>query len=526
MPLTNPVDDVLLRLAEKFAPTPSAYLGRPVEWVRERANEHLTSDQQRICYSVVENRYTAVPSCHDAGKSFSVSRLAAWWIDSHPLGEALVVSTAPTASQVGSIVWREIGTVHRKVGLPGYITGDNKWKIEHPGSKADEIGIGRKPADYDPAGFQGLHRRYVLVIIDEAGGVPKMLFDAVDSIATNKNARVVAIGNPDDPSSHFATICQPGSGWNVLRINGLRQPTMTKEALEEYPALRQLMISKGIPPASEYLPPDLFEMLIDPLWVDERIKRWGIDSPLFQSKVLGEFPTVANDSLIHPHWIELAKARELEPKQMLSRLGVDVARYGKDRTILVLRQGGHCRVIVERAYGPVTETAGLVVQEQTKLRDAGYRMPTANVDDTGVGGGVVDILQEQRMPVQPIVAGEAAHGAQLMPNGKPRFFNRRAELMWNMREAFAGPSGTGEDGWLDIDPFDLDLHAQLTNIKYKVNRFGQIQVESKDEMSKRGLPSPDRADALSYSLAPDETKLRGKARPDKMITGDLLDVKW
>ena len=86
------------------------------------------------------------------------------------------------------------------------------------------VAYGRKPADYDPAAFQGIHARYVLVIIDEAGGVPKSIFDAVDALATNIDARVVAVGNPDDPGSHFAAICKPGSGWHVETISAFDTP--------------------------------------------------------------------------------------------------------------------------------------------------------------------------------------------------------------------------------------------------------------------------------------------------------------
>jgi hypothetical protein len=136
----------------------------------------------------------------------TMSRLALWWIDVHPPVEAFVVTTAPTTPQVEAILWRYMGNAHKKGGLPGRITHDAKWYIGN-----ELVAYGRKPAAYDPAAFQGIHARYVLVIIDEAGGVPKSIFDAVDALATNIEARVVAVGNPDDPPSHFAIICKPGS---------------------------------------------------------------------------------------------------------------------------------------------------------------------------------------------------------------------------------------------------------------------------------------------------------------------------
>jgi hypothetical protein len=209
----------------------------------------------------------------------------------------------------------------------------------------------------------------------------------------------------------------------------------------------------------------------------------------------------------------------------MARQGVDVARYGTDHTIILLRQGGHARVVVDIPYGPVTQTAGEVVRVGEEIGGGiGLVLPVACVDDDGVGGGVVDILAEQGYPHVPILGGSSCK--QIMRNGKPRFINRRSELWWNLREALAGPSGTGEDGWLDIDPEDDMLAGQLTSIKYSVNRYGQIAVETKDQMAQRKLSSPDRADALCYSVCPDEARMTHRAMTSNMITGDLLTKKW
>ena len=142
-----------------------------------------------MAQSVVENRYSAFKASHDVSKSHTMSRLALWWIDVHPPGEAFVVTTAPTTPQVEAILWRYMGNAHKKAQLPGRITLDAKWYIGN-----ELVAYGRKPADYDPAAFQGIHARYVLVLIDEAGGVGKSIFDAVDPLATNVDARVVAVG--------------------------------------------------------------------------------------------------------------------------------------------------------------------------------------------------------------------------------------------------------------------------------------------------------------------------------------------
>jgi hypothetical protein len=263
--------------ADLLDPPENPYVRDPVGWVRDRLGEFMWSKQREIAESVVVNRYTAIKSAHDTGKSFTMSRLAAWWLDVHPIGEAFVVTTAPTTAQVEAILWREIGKAHRKGNLPGRITLDAKWYMGQ-----ELVAYGRKPADYDQAAFQGIHAKYVLVLLDEAVGIPKSLFDAVDALATNVNARVAAVANPYDPSSHFAQVCKPGSGWVVKRISAFDTPAYT----------------------GEKVPEELLPLLVSPEWVEERKIRWGVNSPIYQSKVLGEFPDISDDSLILPRWIE------------------------------------------------------------------------------------------------------------------------------------------------------------------------------------------------------------------------------
>jgi hypothetical protein len=192
--------------ADLLDPPKNPHVHDPVGWVSDRLGEFLWSKQREILEAVVHHRYVAVKSAHDTGKSHGASRAVAWWLDTRD--DPFATTTAPTTKQVHAILWRYMGNAHRKAGLPGRITLDAKWYVGN-----ELVAYGRKPADYNPAAFQGIHARYVLVIIDEAGGVPKSIFDAVDALATNIDARVVAVGNPDDPASHFAIICKPGSGW-------------------------------------------------------------------------------------------------------------------------------------------------------------------------------------------------------------------------------------------------------------------------------------------------------------------------
>lgn len=449
-------------LALRRPKPPSPYLNDPAGWVKDKLGEHLWSKQRDIAQSVVDNRRTAVKSCHDAGKSFIASRIAAWWIDIHEPGEAFVVSTAPTYKQVHAILWEEIRKAAKRAKnngnpFPGRILQSDEWKLAD-----DELaGYGRKPADQDEHGFQGIHRRYVLVIIDEACGVPDQLWTAVEAITTNADCRILAIGNPDDPNTEFGRNCKPGSGWTVHQISAFDTPNFSDEPVPD--ALRPLLLS--------------------PEWVDDKRKRWGEQSPRYVAKVLGDFPDIGEDTLISPKLIEAAQNRTLQPDDTDQRLGVDVARFGTDRTIIMKLAGSVARCVGSYAKLATTETTGHVVAiARDTLGEFEIR-----VDGVGVGGGVVDQLVEQGWAVVDMQSGAGALDVK-------HFANARAEWFWGLRQMF-------EDGDIDIDSDDDELAAHLGAIKYKYTARGQILIESKDEMRKRGLPSPDRADALMLAAA-------------------------
>ena len=444
----------------------SVYAADPVGFVEQALGEALWSKQRDILLSVRDHRRTAVKSCHDVGKSFIAARVVAWFLTTHAVGDAFVVTSAPTYSQVRAILWREIGRAHAKGNLPGQLN-QTEWFLG-----GELVAFGRKPADADMTSFQGLHAAAVLVVLDEACGIPKALWDAAETLITNDASRILAIGNPDDPATEFCQVCKPGSGWNLIQIDAFASPNFTDE------------------PVPEKLRP----LLIGPIWVEERRKKWGEGSPLWTAKVRGEFPDVAEDTLIPMAWIRAAMERDL-PDEGPCDLGVDVARFGSDMTVIgMLRANGRFRVRKSVSQRDTMAVAGLV---QVELRATAAR--TAKIDDTGVGGGVTDRLTELRRErdekgapvVAAGVAGIIVGSAALDPK---TFLNLRAELAWEVRERF-------RLGTIDIDPQDEELQAQLGSIRYEITSKGQIKIESKDDMKARGLPSPDRADCLMLASA-------------------------
>jgi len=430
--------------------TRELYAADPVHWVREVLGEELWSRQAEIARSVVAHRYTAVHACHDSGKSYAAARIACWWISTHPVGEAIVVTSAPTLDQVRAILWREMREAHAHGGLPGTMN-QMQWIIQRR-----IVGIGRKPADWDQAAFQGIHDHYVLVILDEASGLGEQLWTAAETLVTNDASRILAIGNPDDPVSHFAKVCKPGSGWNTIGISAFDTPNFS----------------------GEQVPDRIRPLLLSPAWVEEH-RRWGEDSPYWISKVLGRFPDRSDDALVPLSWIERARCAEL-PREGPTFLGVDVARYGAAQTVVMSWQGGVVRAVASRSHEDTMQTSGLVARALVETGAA-----FAVIDAVGVGGGVVDRLCEQDLPVIGVDAGWKTRDST-------RFLNARAEWYWGLREIF-------ERGEIDIDPADEELAQELSSVRYKHNSSGRIQIESKEDMRARGISSPDRADALMLS---------------------------
>jgi hypothetical protein len=152
--------------------------------------------------------------------------------------------------------------------------------------------------------------------------VPEWLWDATATLITNDASRRLAIGNPDDPTTRFETVCRPGSGWNVVQVSVFDTPNFT----------------------GERVPEQLRESLVGRAYVETAEREWGADSPLYISKVKGEFPEVADDVVITPKMVREAHERSL-PGLERGRFGMDVARFGPDETVIYRNRGGVIRLM-------------------------------------------------------------------------------------------------------------------------------------------------------------------------------------
>lgn len=431
----------------------------PTAWIEERLGETLWSKQREICDSVVANRKTTVPSCFASGKSYLAARLACWWIDTHPLGDAFVVTTATTMSQVKAVLWRELGRAHSKGNLPGRLN-QTEWWVVNPTSGVEElVAFGRKPQDTDQTALQGIHAPFVLIIIDEAAGVPATLYDAVESLIANEDSRILAIGNPEDGTSDFAKSVLPKSGWHVIKIRAWDTPNFSGEDVSTL--LKKSLISK--------------------IYVDEKRIKWGENSAMWKAKIEAEFPQSREDGLIPINLILAAQERTLEPGEP-NELGVDVGG-GTNKSVIAHRRGPVVRIL-KRTSDP--DTMGTCGEVAAILKDT--EATEAKVDEVGIGRGVRDRARELGLPVVGVNVGMQAKDNE-------HFANIRAEAYWGLRERF-------EAGDVDLPPKeeDDDLAAQLVELRFKRTSRGIIQIETKDEMRRRKVPSPDDADAVMLAF--------------------------
>lgn len=436
----------------------------PVAWLHERAKVETWSKQREIIESVRDHHNTAVHSCHEVGKSWIAAAAASWWLDTHPVGEARIVTTAPTQAQVEAILWNEINGFHDRAGLGGRLNLTEWYFGKYL------AGIGRKPSEHSPAAFQGLHARYLLVILDEAYGIPKLLWDAASTLAANEHSRILVIGNPDGPGE-FEDVCRDTSNWNVIHIGAFDTPNFTDEPVSTA----------------------LGDMLIHPRWQEERRRKWGETSALYQSKVLGLFPTGGDPYAVMPFdWLAKCKLTEF-PAGVPIEAGIDVGAGG-DRTVIRERRGlkaGRVRTFIDS--DPV-RTAG-----QLNLILGEWGIQKAKVDSTGIGWALCGALRDASSAHNP--SGPGIHHAEIIPINfgaaptpglEKKFFNKRAEIWWGGRER----SRPDLEQW-DLSMVDDDVIAELTAPRYEVkDSYGKIKIESKKEVIKRTGHSPDEADAL------------------------------
>jgi hypothetical protein len=383
---------------------------------------------------------------------------------------AKVVVTAAKETQLRDVIWAEMGLWLRREPRRLYdlfeVQADKISRVDDP----DCFAIARVARKESPEAFQGFHSSNILLIAEEASGVDDAIFEAGLGVMSTPGAKTLLAGNPTRTSGFFFDAFHKARHrWHRLHWN-------CEEINRTHPG---------------QISPDLIE---------EVVSRFGRDSNPYRYRVLGEFPTSEEDSVIPLGLIEEATRRDIQRLPDIKPVwGLDVARFGDDRSALCKRAGN---VLLEAPkwwrHKDTMQLAAIVFNEfhETPEEDKPHAIM---VDVIGVGAGVVDRMRQLELPVRGINVSES-------PAIRERYSRLRDEIWFAGREWFqertckVPPPGGGQD-----DPMEM-LISELSQPKYKNTPGGKLLVESKDDLKKRGLASPDLADAFILTLAGAESR--------------------
>lgn len=486
--LTDDERKYINRLLDSYITNPYLiYEEDPVGFIEKGLGETLWSKQKEIVVSVRDNKRTAVPACHAPGKSHIAARIIAWWVAVHPIGTAQVVTTATTFRQVKNILWPHIRKVQKKNNLGGEVS-QVEWKID-----GELVAFGFSPADTDETAVQGIHAPHLLVVVDEAGGLSQTLGTALESLMTGGHTRLLLLGNPptDSEDSWFEKACNSDL-YNVIPISAYATPNFTGEFAG---------VCRSCPPSvAEH---SVGEHLVDETWVQDVINEFGDESAFVEARVHARFPRMAGNKTIPYGWLEQAVENEKPLEGNRIRLGVDIAADGGDEFVVAWADG-YKGTIRHRSSGKANanpvDVAGQIL-EQIRLAEDVHRQRqikdpvVVKIDSIGLGWGVTGILKrwrdEERHYAHVIGVNVAERAKE---SGK--FHNQRAEMWWNFRnlvQPLTTDTGTEQNIALDVDTKTL---AQLSGPTYKSDSSGRIVIEAKKDMKRRGMASPDRAEAI------------------------------
>lgn len=508
------------------------YFDHPVMWARDVLGVKLWTRQEEVAQAVVDFHDVACKAGHEVGKSFLAGLLICWWIDTRwelP-GGCFVVSTAPSNKQINAVVWREVRKFHqlskkrhdeyaRRLregiplgdmeladhALPGYITSDAHWRLEG----GIELGYGAKPPDSKDDTMSGIHARYVLAVGDEAVGLTEGLIGDLANITSNATSRRFIIMNPTNPLSYAGKIFKQNTGtWRLETISVLDSPNF-HGALGEKPHEFSLACDETCAnwdqhkdmPIGLGFPIEVLETLVDYKYVENKILDYGKDHPEYIARVLGEFAWDAGPSLISPEELAIALDVELIPDDSLPVLGVDVSRSDDgDMNAVYLCQRGD----VARKDSTVMPGERIRYVDGWKDRNAMNTAKRINklalehgasvvyIDGTGLGGPIADRVRE--LAEGRYYCWDAIGGKPPPEEEKNRYYNARAWWYNELRRKIV-------NGLIDIDIDDTKLTEELLGIQTKFPASGvqRMLIESKQDMRKRGVGSPDYADAAMYS---------------------------
>jgi phage terminase large subunit len=431
---------------------------------------------QEILRAIFQPRArVAVKSCHASSKTFTAADALLLAL----LMGGDVITTAPTWTQVEQVLFGQVHAAIVASKIPVSEWGTiNRTEIRLPTGEF-ALGLSTDLA----VRFQGYHARpnsFLLVIFDEAPGVRTDIYEAVEGISAGGDVRLLLLGNPTIASGPFFDVfATDPPGWRRFTIDAFTTPNLYGLSID---ALLEL--------GDDGLDLSRRPYLVTRRWVRDRYQEWGVDHPLWQSRVRGQFPLQADDALISLAWCEAARLREpTRSEHQPVVAGVDVAGPGEDETALCVRRGSD---ILEIRSWATPDARGEVVASLRSWMSNG--LARVNVDVVGIGYHFATHLRDvlpEGIAVREVNVGERP----TTDEAGERYANLKAELYWGLRERFRDGDVTGLT--------DQTALAQLVSVRYEHDGRGKIVIESKEKARKRGVKSPDRAEALMLAFAPE-----------------------
>lgn len=427
---------------EPGTPRPAVSPVGPERWQGDLLDDVATAKKEG------KRRFT-IKSGHGTGKSTSQAWLILWFVLFHR--DLKVPVTANSQDQLRDVLWSEIAKWHRE--LPPFLRDMIEVSAERVFVKADPEGafaVARTARPERPEALQGFHADTLAFFIEEASGIEDIIFETAGGALSSENSWVFMFANPTRTSGYFHRSHHGNrSNWRCYTI----PCSASSRVSESYP----------LDMAHEY----------------------GEGSNVFRIRVLGEFPLSEDNSVVSLGMIEASIGREVSPSGDAEVWGLDVARFGDDTTALAKRCGNILlEPVKEWKKLDLMQVCGLVVSE---FRLAKRRPSSINVDVIGLGAGVVDRLRELGLPVRGINVGESP------ATDAHRYMRQRDELWFKAKDWF--------DTRAVCIPRDETLIEELIGPTYKIESTGKLKVESKDDMKKRGVKSPNKADAFCLTFA-------------------------
>jgi len=447
---------------------------------------NLWPREAEILQSIKVHRRTAVKAAHSVGKTFTLAVATLWWLARHP--EGIVLTTSPTQRQVETQLWKEIhrAVEHAKVPYPKLNSTELKFRNDNNFA----LGFSTNQAE----NFQGYHGKHVLVIADEAPGIESGIWDAVAGTMAGGKVHIVMAGNPTMPAGAFFDAFTKERGlWNCFTISAFDTPNFEGLSLEQ---LLCLDAAEGGP-----LDRNLLPYLVTKRWVRDQYLAWwhGMESssPNWMSRVCAQFPDQAQNALVRLGWLERARQRALSNSPEVSPsaplvAGVDVGGGEAETVAYICESKVKHHKIVGLGVWRGEDTRGQVVSFLNQYRS---RLSLVRVDAIGMGHNFALHLRDHRFHVDLVNVGKPCESKPNLGDSDParRFVNLKAAYYGGLADALERDE---VDGLTDEETI-----GQLASILYEIDSHGRMKIESKEDARKRGVRSPDRADALMLALS-------------------------